>query len=446
MNLHVRRTIQINDHAGVRINKTFQSLVKDAGGHENIPFCEKDVRNYINKERRAIGKEGDGKALISYFCKMREQNTYFFYDIDLDDDFHVRNVFWADARSRAAYEYFGDVVTFDTTYLTNKYDMPFAAFVEKAPLGIVTDQCKAMKNVIELVFPTTRHRWCLWHIMKKIPEKLSGYGEYKRIKWAPTLLRVYFWAGMLTKQRSESIHAFFDGYINSTTSLNQFVKQYDNALRSRAEKEFEADFNSMDTTIPCGSNSSIEKQFQKEILVGDIRKERVLKVVLNKENHDFKCECSLFEFRGIVCRHVLSVCSQERIVSLPEKYVLTRWKKNIKRKHSYIKTSYGVTELNPQMDRFDKLCKHFYEVAEVAAESEETTEDLHETLRLFSSNMSTKDSSLIEENLNDDFNPINSNRIRSPKHVKRKGRPSSKRKTYVVETIAKRSRKQTKKK
>ncbi|KAI5415985.1 hypothetical protein KIW84_041139 [Lathyrus oleraceus] len=147
----------------------------------------------------------------------------------------------------------------------------------------------------------------------------------------------------------------------------------------------------MDTTILCGSNSSIEKQFQseftnakfkeiqvefrskmncsaslssmegcfatyhalEEILVGDIRKERVLKVVLNKENHDFKCEFSLFEFR-------------------------------------------------------------------VAAESEETTEDLHETSHLFSSNMSTKDSALIEENLNDDFNPINSNRIRIPKHVKRK--------------------------
>ncbi|XP_058764116.1 protein FAR-RED IMPAIRED RESPONSE 1-like [Vicia villosa] len=517
MNLHVRRKIQINVDAGVRINKTFQSLVKDAGRHENIPFCEKDVRNYINKERRAIGKEGDGKALISYFCKMREQNTNFFYDIDLDDDFHVRNVFWADARSRAAYEYFGDVVTFDTTYLTNKYDMPFAAFVgvnhhgqstllgcgllsgedtdsfvwlfkswlrcmlEKPPMGIVTDQCKAMKNAIELVFPTTRHRWCLWHIMKKIPEKLSGYGEYKRIKyamkeavydtfttdgfeqkwslfiekfnlqendwlgglymerhrWAPTLLRKYFWAGMSTTQRSESIHAFFDGYINSTTSLNQFVKQYDNALRSRAEKEFEADFNSMDTTIPCGSNSTIEKQFQnkythakfkeiqvefrskmncstslkgvegcfatyhvlEEILVGEIRKERVLKVVLNKENHDFKCECSLFEFR----------------------------------------------ELKPKMDKFDKLCKHFYEVAEVAADSDETTDDLHETLHLFSSNMSIKDSVVVEENINEDSNPINSNHIRSPKHVKRKGRPPSKRKIFVSDTIVKRSRKQTKK-
>ena len=41
----------------------------------------------------------------------------------------LRNVFWADARSRTAYQEFGDVITFDTTYLTNKYDMPFAPFI-----------------------------------------------------------------------------------------------------------------------------------------------------------------------------------------------------------------------------------------------------------------------------------------------------------------------------
>ena len=49
--------------------------------------------------------------------------------MDINEEGRLRNVFWADARSRAAYEEFGDVVTFDTTYLTNKYDMPFAPFV-----------------------------------------------------------------------------------------------------------------------------------------------------------------------------------------------------------------------------------------------------------------------------------------------------------------------------
>jgi len=46
--------------------------------------------------------------------------------------------------------------------------------------GIITDQCK--KNVIAVVFPNTRHRCCLWHIMKKVPEKLGGLTTYKTIK------------------------------------------------------------------------------------------------------------------------------------------------------------------------------------------------------------------------------------------------------------------------
>ena len=50
---------------------------------------------------------------------MKEQNSNFWFDINLDDEFHVRNVFWTDARSKDAHEAFRDVVSFDTTYLTN---------------------------------------------------------------------------------------------------------------------------------------------------------------------------------------------------------------------------------------------------------------------------------------------------------------------------------------
>lgn len=38
-------------------------------------------------------------------------------------------VFWVDARSRAAYDSFEDVVSFDSTYLTNRYNIPFSPFV-----------------------------------------------------------------------------------------------------------------------------------------------------------------------------------------------------------------------------------------------------------------------------------------------------------------------------
>ena len=54
----------------------------------------------------------------------------------------------------------------------------------RQPKAIVTDQAKAIQNGVEVVFPESRYRWCLWHIMKKIPEKLGGYDEYDRIKVA----------------------------------------------------------------------------------------------------------------------------------------------------------------------------------------------------------------------------------------------------------------------
>ncbi|XP_014506334.1 protein FAR1-RELATED SEQUENCE 5-like [Vigna radiata var. radiata] len=129
MNLNVKRTLDLNAEAGVRINKSFRSLVCATGGYENMEFVEQDVRNYVAKQRRALSKDGDAKALLNHFSSMRELNKDFFFDIDVDDNNCILNVFWTDARSRATYEYFGDVISFDTTYLTNKYDMPFAPFV-----------------------------------------------------------------------------------------------------------------------------------------------------------------------------------------------------------------------------------------------------------------------------------------------------------------------------
>ena len=73
--------------------------------------------------------DGDADALSAYFCRMQSRNSNFFYALDLDGESRIRNIFWADARSRAAYDYFYDAVTFDTTYLTNSYDMSFVPFV-----------------------------------------------------------------------------------------------------------------------------------------------------------------------------------------------------------------------------------------------------------------------------------------------------------------------------
>ncbi|KAG6536374.1 hypothetical protein ZIOFF_001428 [Zingiber officinale] len=190
----------------------------EAGGHENLTFDERKCRNYISEARRLRLGDGDAEALSNYFCRVQSRSSNFFYVLGLDEESRIRNVFWADARCRAAYDYFSDVVTFDTTYLTNSYDMPFAPFVGvnhhgqsillgcgllssedsetfkwlfkswltcmlgRAPKAIITDQCRAMAIAIEEIFLDSHHRLCLWHIMKKLPAKLGGHAQYKLIK------------------------------------------------------------------------------------------------------------------------------------------------------------------------------------------------------------------------------------------------------------------------
>ncbi|RYR57437.1 hypothetical protein Ahy_A05g023170 isoform A [Arachis hypogaea] len=185
--MSVRRTIENNEEAGIRPSKTFQSFIAVAGGHCELNFIEKDVRNYITREVRNVSKQEDAKKFGKYLLRMKEKNQNFFFELELEDDQSIKLAFWADARSRAAFEYFRDVISFDTTYNTNRYNLgespwlvntSWMCFDENeeiksfkwlfqswlrciggnAPKGFLTDQCVSMKRAIEACMPTTIHR------------------------------------------------------------------------------------------------------------------------------------------------------------------------------------------------------------------------------------------------------------------------------------------------
>nr|XP_043615969.1 protein FAR1-RELATED SEQUENCE 5-like [Erigeron canadensis] len=271
-------------------------------GSEKDRLTRVQCSNIVTNERKInLGKECHG--IIMHFQEKAELDQEFYFAMELSTDGTLRNVFWADGRSRSSFCQFGDVVVFDTTYRTNKFNLPFAPFVgvnhhgksilfgaallenetetsfiwlfkqflkcmhECPPVSIITDQDLAMGKAIAKVFPKTRHRFCAWHIQKHILEHLqplqSRYDDFEetfnrwlksqnvedfeakwvevknkydiaddswlgnmyslRHQWVKSYLKDTFFAGMTSSGRCESMHSFFDGYVNSKTMLNEFV-------------------------------------------------------------------------------------------------------------------------------------------------------------------------------------------------------------------------------
>ncbi|XP_042941362.1 protein FAR1-RELATED SEQUENCE 5-like [Carya illinoinensis] len=437
-------------------------------------------------------------------------------------------------RSRAAYQYFGDVVTFDATYLTNLYKMPFVPFsgvnhhhqtimfgcallvnetaesyvwllrtwqeamLGRAPSTIITDDDKAMAKAIVEVLPNTTHRLCLWHILQKFSEHLAHvYNRFpefgkdfrhcihetitieefeqawsfilvkyalgdnawlqglynRREKWVSAYLRSTFCAGMSTTQRSESMNKFFKDYVHSSTMVSDFVHQYEKALDARYFKEKEKDVRTKSTRAILKTGYKIEEEaaivytrksfmkFQEELFNSQRYKSTkcrsdcesktygvtlqgketpIYYVTLESGQEKATCTCHMFEFVGLLCRHILCVFGKKfKLDSLSQHYVLERW--TVKAKSRLIleipvPEGHVMAQDNPAMIK-NKLMMQFYDVAELASKSPRKLNHLSLALEKV-----TKELELMDLTLQD------------PPQVPTKGRPKSVRAKNPKET------------
>ncbi|KAK9732457.1 hypothetical protein RND81_04G001700 [Saponaria officinalis] len=213
---YFKKRMMLNDRAGIPVTRSFNTLVMEGRGYKNLLFNYHDMRNAINKERRKGRFRGDAHELINYFDILRRENLDFFYAVQIDVNGALLNIFWADTRCRAMYKAFSDPLSYDTTFLSNRYRMPFSPFVGvnhygstvifaaalmsyentetfewvfkkwiecmgRAPRVMITDQCKAMEGAVRKFFPDTKHRLCLWHILQNVDKNLRSHPKFTRI-------------------------------------------------------------------------------------------------------------------------------------------------------------------------------------------------------------------------------------------------------------------------
>lgn len=117
------------EDSGLDLKETLELLSRQAGGRENLGFIPEYYRNYLCSKRTREMKSGDTGGVLEYLQRKKSDNPSFSYDIQVDADDLITNIFWADAKMKVDYDYFGDVVCFDTTYRKNKEGRPFVMFV-----------------------------------------------------------------------------------------------------------------------------------------------------------------------------------------------------------------------------------------------------------------------------------------------------------------------------
>ncbi|XP_021715718.1 protein FAR1-RELATED SEQUENCE 6-like isoform X1 [Chenopodium quinoa] len=465
----------------------------------NLPNV-KDMQHEVYKQRRLKMAGGDAQAMMAYFDSMQADNQNFYHAHRLDDKGRLKDVMWVDARSRVAYEDFGDVVCFDATYLTNEYELPFANFVgvnhhgqsillgcalvshedcdtfrwlfkqwllcmgNKTPLAILTDQAPAMRKPLVEVMPNTRHRWCMWHILRKFPDKLGRcamYNDFKsplknivydsfttvefqtrwceamkkyglednewlqelfveRHMWVPAWMKEFFWAGMKTTQRVESINRFFDGFVTRKTRLCEFPEKYSAAMKKRVGDETDADARDAKYIRRLVSGFRAERYFQQiytdakfqevqrecarmlyvvpksETVISDVEIQyllsdrvwivpegsneeiitdyrRLYSLVFNPVTKDITCDCRKFEKDGILCKHIIRVFDENLVNEIPSKYVLDRWRKDVMRRHTRVKVAYHDPSQTAECIRYNKLFPDLEALCDEASNVDEDT-------------------------------------------------------------------------
>lgn len=111
----------------VNLGKVYSIIGSFFGSVEKVPFTKRTLRNICGKINRE--QADDVRKTLQVFADIVASDPDLTYRVLADRDSRAKNLMWTNGNSRMQYRFFGDVVTFDTTYKTNLYDMLFGLFV-----------------------------------------------------------------------------------------------------------------------------------------------------------------------------------------------------------------------------------------------------------------------------------------------------------------------------
>ncbi|XP_074313803.1 protein FAR1-RELATED SEQUENCE 5-like [Silene latifolia] len=209
--LNIIHTKMIVDNSKLNLGpvKSFRILKEYVRGYKNVGASLEDFK-FFSRDIKKYLSEGDTQMLIEHFMKVKHMCPSFYFDFEVDFQGKLSHIFWADPISIKNYMLFGDMTSFDTNFREKKYRMIFGPFTGvdhhkrcvifgvgliinerkesfswlfnkfldamggRHPVCLITDEDAGIEEGMKLAWKDkVKHRYCMWHILKKLPEKVG---------------------------------------------------------------------------------------------------------------------------------------------------------------------------------------------------------------------------------------------------------------------------------
>lgn len=114
--------------ANIGPSKGHRIIKNHMGGFQNVGRSKQDLKIF-QKDLKAFIEDYDVQMFIENFKRKKEVHSSFYFAYELETDGTLKHVLWANVVARLTYALYGDIVSFDTTYDTNRYKMIFVPFI-----------------------------------------------------------------------------------------------------------------------------------------------------------------------------------------------------------------------------------------------------------------------------------------------------------------------------
>nr|GEZ13604.1 hypothetical protein [Tanacetum cinerariifolium] len=348
--------------------RSFKVMKEMYSGFGKIGATSVECKNFRRVLNHFIGNR-DAHMVIQKLLARTEFSLGFSVEYLQDEnDKYLVGLFWAEEVAKQNYAVLGDVVSFDATFCSNRYNMVLVPFTGIDNHNSNTDFKRRLCNIVwsnKIEPKTFVKKWAaiMDEFLLNENKWLSDMFEMRGM-WIPAYFRNEPMSGLMrTMSRFESENHFFGQITSTRLSLVEFVSHYNTAMDSQRFIYGKNNHDSMNTMPDLKTDLLVEKEVaelytttlfydvQEEIYSslmncyalnvheGESRRHFMIHdtgadfeykgvVVEVKYEGKINCSCLRHECYGLLCRHIFYVLRLSKVHNFPKSYLQKRWSKN----------------------------------------------------------------------------------------------------------------------